>query len=408
MLSDNKRIALHEFKLSPLMAQFVAAQATGFEVALAESLAEPPKLETYLAKLDPNLDLDWSGESFWGLPELRRRILAAYGYTAAGIISEESHTLITAGSAEAIFLTLSQTLSPGDEIIVETPGWQQPLHVAPALGAKVIEWPRVEARGWAIDLESLPGLISARTRVIYLSNPNNPTGNIATGAEIDRLVEIAKAHDILILSDEVYRGLEWDRSETPRMAERYHRGASVGSVSKLFGMQGLRTGWIISQDEELIQKTFAMRANSTEIPNRLGEVIANAALEPESFQISRTRAVALGQAMLATLDAIIHESDAIDWHRPQGGLLGFARIVAQTGDQFGQKLLQPPHRLWVIPGSVYGYPQHIRLGIGGNPQRVEQALIRFADFLGVQMPSGTQESTPLNLPAQTYSRIDSE
>lgn len=372
---------MQEFTLSPLMAQFAAAKAAGFEVALAESLAEPPALQTYLDKIDPALSLDWSGESFWGLPALRQRILDTHGYNTGDTGMNIDNVLLTAGSAEAIYLTLARTLEPGDEIIVETPGWQQPLRVAPGLGAHTITWPRVEAQGWALDLERLPRLITRRTRLIYLSNPNNPTGHITERAELNELIRIADQHGLPILSDEVYRGLEWNNAETPRLAECYPRGISVGSVSKLFGMQGLRMGWMISQNDRALAQAFAMRANSTEIVNVLGEAIALAALEPANYHIVRTRNRAIGRAARATLHRLITETSLISWHPPQGGYLGFARSLRDDGDQLAQKLLAPPYRLWVIPGSVYDYPNHIRLGLGGKPAQVEQALARLARYL---------------------------
>ena len=173
------------------------------EASVVFSQSASPRLEEFIPDLDPNLSLDWNNESFWGLPALREKVIARMDYDVA-----LDDVLITAGTAEANFIAISQLMQPGDEMIVDAPGWPQPLVLAEAIGAKVRRLRRHEADGWRFDLAELEELITDRTRLIFICNPNNPTGRVLETHEIDRNVTIAARVGAYVLCDEVYAGLE--------------------------------------------------------------------------------------------------------------------------------------------------------------------------------------------------------
>jgi hypothetical protein len=345
------------------------------QASLAFSLAASPKLSDFLADLDPELSLDWSGKSFRGWPALREGVLARTGLLGQCALDD---VLITAGAAEANYLVLRQLLQPGDEVIIEQPGWPQPWPLCQAIGAVLKPWQRHQARGWSLDLGELSELLSPRTRLIFLTNPNNPTGQVMGEAELKDVCRIAERVGAYVLVDEVYTGLEWTQPKAPSVAGLYGRGITTGSVSKALGLQGLRIGWLVSSDPKLVWDAVVLREDSSEIMNVMGEMIAEVALRPGRYEAAIGKARTEGLHNLKLLDRFIASQPALSWHRPQAGLIGLASLnLPLSADAFAARLLADPYRTFIIPGSAYGCPQHLRLGVGGGEAaRIEEGLAR--------------------------------
>lgn len=342
--------------------QSVAAEPESF---LGFSQAESLTLGDFIDDLDPGLTLDWNGVSFQGLPALRRHVLTQAGLEG---VCHADDVLITAGAAEANYLALRQCLRAGDEIIIERPGWPQAEVLARATGAEIRIIDRDEDAGWVLPLDRLEAMVSPRTRMIFITNPNNPTGRLMDGDELARLAGIASRHDSWLVVDEVYAGLEWARDRMPSIAGIYERGIATGSVSKVFGMQGLRLGWMICRDKGMIHDALVLREYSSQISNHLGEAITEVALRPDrrAELLARIRAGSL--ANLEMLTSFIESHPCLSWHRPEAGLIGLVRLEgdALTGDMLAARALEPPYRTFLISGSAYGKPDHIRLGVGGG------------------------------------------
>ena len=342
--------------------QSVAAEPESF---LGFSQAESLTLGDFIDDLDPGLTLDWNGVSFQGLPALRRHVLTQAGLQG---ICHADDVLITAGAAEANYLALRQCLRAGDEIIIERPGWPQAEVLARATGAEIRIIDRDEDAGWVLPLDRLEAMVSPRTRMIFITNPNNPTGRLMDGDELARLAGIASRHDSWLVVDEVYAGLEWARDRMPSIAGIYERGIATGSVSKVFGMQGLRLGWMICRDKGMIHDALVLREYSSQISNHLGEAITEVALRPDrrAELLARIRVGSL--ANLEMLTSFIESHPCLSWHRPEAGLIGLVRLEgdALTGDMLAARALEPPYRTFLISGSAYGKPDHIRLGVGGG------------------------------------------
>ena len=350
------------------------------EAVVGLSLARSPVLGDFLADLDPAQSLDWNGRSFQGLPELRTNVIAQAGL--AGLCSADD-VLITAGAAEANYLVIRQLLQAGDHIVTETPGWPQVGVLAKAIGAKVSLVERREADNWRLPLDALRDAVTPRTKLIFLSNPNNPTGQLLTEADLRKIADIAGHVGAWLLVDEVYAGLEWDASRSPAIAGIYPRGITTGSVSKALGLQGLRTGWIICRDAALIRDAVILRENSSEIMNIMGEVIAEIALRPDRLAAGLAVARREGRANLDLLDQFVTQTPGLTWRRPEAGLIGLARLPKGIdSDAFATRLLADPYRTFLLPGSCYDQPHHIRLGVGGGAAvALETGLARVRTLL---------------------------
>ena len=351
------------------------------DCVLGFSLSQSPTLSEFMADLDPDLPLDWNGVSFQGLPQLRERVIAQAGLDA---VCSPGDVLITAGAAEANYLCCRQLLEPGDEVVTAAPDWPQIGVLAQAIGAKLIAINLEKINDWQLDLQALSDAVSPRTKLIFLSNPNNPTGMLYTTEELHQIAAIADRVGAWLLVDEVYAGLEWSGLRAPSIAGIYARGITTGSVSKALGLQGLRTGWMICRDPGLIMDAVILRENSSEIMNILGEHIAEIALRPDRLAPALATARAQGRANLERLDQFIADQPRLSWVRPQAGLIGLARLTGEDGEPFARRLLAAPYRTFLLPGAAYDKPHHIRLGVGGGPSvRLDEGLARLADCLAV-------------------------
>jgi aspartate/methionine/tyrosine aminotransferase len=365
-------------KMHKLFEVLLETTAKPIEATVGFSLSASPRLADFLADLDPTMSLDWSGQSFQGLPALREHVLRC----ARCNTCKMPDVLITAGAAEANHLAIMQLLQPEDEIVIETPGWPQPLVLAEAIGANIKRLQRQEHLAWGFDFEQLEALVTAKTKLIFLTNPNNPTGHLLSRNELERVAQIAERVGAYVLVDEVYAGLEWKGERAPAIAELYERGITTGSVSKALGLQGLRTGWLISRDPQVLLDALVLRENSSEIMNVMGEAIAEIALRPERYQRIIEKARLDGQNNLSKLERFIAARPELSWIAPQAGLIGLARLEGITSDALCNAMLEPPFRTLVIPGSAYGLPQHIRVGVGGGAAaNLEEGLRRLDRFL---------------------------
>ena len=358
------------------------------ECFIGFSLSRSPKLADFLPDLDPGLSLDWNGQSFLGLPALRQRVIDQAGLQGR---CGPDDVLITAGAAEANYLAFRQLVSAGDEIVTEAPGWPQAGVMARAIGATLREVPRHEENGWHLDPDDVARAVTPRTRLIFLTNPNNPTGRLIPASDLARIVKIADRVGAYLLVDEVYAGLEWTGPRAPSVAGLYSRGITTGSVSKALGLQGLRTGWMISPDKAVIRDAMILRENASEIMNVLGEHIAEIALRPDRLATAMARARTEAGVALDQLDGFVARQPRLAWHRPEAGLIGMARLDRVDAETFARRLLQAPFRTFVLPGNAYGLPQHVRIGVGGGAEtRLAEGLDRFSACLATfSPPSGT-------------------
>lgn len=375
-----KRSSLLKVKIHALFEYLMETTEAAPEAIVGFSLSASPRLGDFLADMDPDQSLDWNGRDFRGLPELRDHVLAQAGLIG---ICAPADVLITAGAAEANYLAILQLLQPGERIVIEAPGWPQAEVLAKAKGAEIIKVARDEAQGWRLPLDRLAEAVTLDTRMIFLTNPNNPTGDLFSAAEVAEVVAIADRVGAWLLIDEVYAGLEWDGSRAPSVAGLYERGITTGSVSKALGLQGLRTGWLICRDPGLMRDALILRENSSEIMNIMGEVIAEVALRPSRYATTLDRARQEGAANLAQMNQWVAAQNLLTWVPPKAGLIGLGRLAKGIDSEaFARFLLAPPYRTFLMPGSAYDLPGHIRLGVGGGATvRLDAGLDRLARAL---------------------------
>jgi len=293
-----------------------------------------------------------------GAPSLREAIAGLYGR-----IGPEDVQVLDAAE-EAIFVLYHAVLGRGDHAIVETPCYQSAFEVARSTGADVTAWCRRYEDGWAHDLDALERLIRPNTRLLYVNTPHNPTGTLMDRATYQRVVDIAAAHRLVLFSDEVYRELEHDPAERlPAGCDLYERAVSLGSISKTYGLPGLRLGWIATRDAALREAVLGLRFYTTICSSAPSELLTALALRNRAPLVERNLAIV--HQNLPLLDAFFaRRADLFEWVRPRASPIGFPLVRRDVDVAALCADLAASADVLLLPGTVYGEPRHVRFGFG--------------------------------------------
>ena len=348
---------------------------------LAESGIKPMTVDELLTlagrdtALDQMLSISLGYSEARGTEELRQLLAALY----RGVTPDE--ILVTTGAIEANFLLFNVLLNPGDHIVVVDPAYQQLRSVPKAIGCDVALWKLRPENDFRYDLDELDALVNDRTRLIVINTPHNPTGSVLTPAEQQRVLEIAERVGARVMGDEAYRWLTLPGREpfAEPVRDLSTRGISVGTLSKPFGLPGLRIGWIAATPE-VVQACWSQRDYISLSPGKLNDYLATLAIRQREAIFARTQQIAA--ANLATLEQWLHEREnLISWVPPRGGLLGLLRYDIDVPSMELADRLAADASVMLAPGSAFGYEHFLRIGIGGDPAIFREGLDRAAPVL---------------------------
>ncbi|MEB3851807.1 MAG: pyridoxal phosphate-dependent aminotransferase [Desulfurococcales archaeon] len=342
---------------------------------------EPPPW-SLLEELGVGLDLGSVDLGYgWtkGSPRLREAVADWLG----GVVDAES-VVVTAGSAEANLVSVLALVAPGDTVLVDMPNYMQVPGLLRLRGARVVEvWRRPE-ESWRLPVWSLVGLIrEARPRVVFATNPNNPTGAVERGGLWEVAQAAAEAGAVLVF-DEVYRGLELEGGLTPSVleaaAEAGAEAVAVGGLSKAFGLPGLRIGWAAATSRRLADRLWAVKDYTTISPPRLGEAVAVQVLQPSV----RGRLLELNRAIVvAGLEALREALAGLPVRVCEPSAGAFALVdVDGVEDTMGlaEGLLE--RGILVNPGECFGVQGYLRVATGLRGRaRAREAYRRLATAL---------------------------
>lgn len=305
-----------------------------------------------------------------GTLELRTALAATYSR------ANGDHILVTTGAIEANFLLFNALLDPGDHVIAPYPAYQQLYSVPKAIGCDVSLWRVGPETNYRYDLDSFERLVTPRTRVIVLNTPHNPTGAMIPPDEARRVYSLAESVGATVIGDEAYRWLDIPDGDrfAPPMFDLGVNGVSVGTLSKPFGLPGLRIGWIAASPD-LVQRCWGLRDYISLSPGRLNDQLAQLAITHRDRIISRNRRIVA--ANLATVHRWMAErADFLAWTPPRGGLLALVKYDLPIGSLELSDRLATEFSVMLAPGSAFGYEHHLRLGIGQRPDIFEEGLAR--------------------------------
>ena len=298
-----------------------------------------------------------------GSPELREHISKWYG-------AEADNVLVTNGGSEANFTTLWGLLEKGDHAAVMVPNYLQTWGLSRAFAAKTTAFHLVERREngseprWALDVEGLRRAVTKKTRLIVVTNPNNPTGAVLDEEEMQEVVRAARRANAWLLVDEIYRGAEIKGPLTPTFWGRYDKLIITSGLSKAFGLPGLRLGWVVAP-AKLIAKLCRYHDYTTLTPTILSDRLARIAMEPVRREqiLERTRGII--RRNLPRLEQWIHaHGDLFSYIPPVAGAITFFRYkLPISSSALFDRLIQERSVL-ITPGAHFGLGRYIRVGYG--------------------------------------------
>ena len=365
------------------------------EINLSESGVEPLDVGELLgpdaagALLDQPLGYTQTN----GTVELR----AAIATTLPGAAEDE--VLVTNGGAEANFVACWRLVEPGDEVVVMQPNYGQVHGLAEGFGAIVRPWRLREDRTgpaprWAPDLDELQTLVTNRTRLVAVCNPNNPTGARLTEAEVAAVCEIADRHGAWVLSDEIYRGVEREGIETPTAWGRTERVIVTGGLSKAYGLPGLRIGWVVTT-RTMAADLWSRRDYTTIAPGALSDRLARHALAPQrrGVLLERARRTIAGNYRIVE-DWLDANGSALSWVPPEAGAMAFVRYRHDIGSTALATRLREAEGVLIVPGDHFGLDGYLRLGFGGRADSLRRGLARLDRVLAALPRPAAAERSP--------------
>lgn len=348
---------------------------------LASSDCEALSLAELLALADARDREAWDGLRLGytespGLLELRERIAAGYPGLSAGDV-------LTGAPEELVYLLGRTLLQPGDRVIVTFPAYQSLYEIASAAGARVERWtPEETADGWWFDPGRLEALAREGAKAIVVNFPHNPTGALPTASEWAAVVRAAEDAQAVLVVDEMYRGLEYDRGRRlPQGALASERGVSIGGLSKAYGLPGLRVGWLATRHRATLEAAAAYKDYTTICSSAPSERLAVVALKNAERLVERCRELVARN--LPPLESFVREHpEALSWRPPAAGPIAFVRYPPGDATAFCERLAETSD-VMLLPSSVFEWGDgHVRFGFGRAS--FPQALLALEAALGAR------------------------
>lgn len=349
-----------------LNVQYDIAESGILPLKTSDLLAfEPPAArEKTLERL---LDLPLGYNEATGTLALRKAIAETYQNC------DPDQILVTTGAIEANFLLMNTLLDPGDHVVAVYPAYQQLYSVPKAIGCDVSHWVIGPENGFRYEIEALRKLVSTKTRMIILNTPHNPTGAMLSEQELQAVYDLAAENDAWVLCDEAYRWLEVPGGEPfgAPMVDRGERGISVGTISKPFGLPGLRIGWMAAP-ADIVARCWAMRDYLSLSPGKLNDALAQLAFKHRDQIIKRNHTII--SANLAAANDWIARNQGLSWQPPRGGLLALLHYNFDLPSMELADQLATEYSVMLAPGAAFGYESYLRIGIGQHPAVFQAGL----------------------------------
>jgi len=328
-----------------------------------------------------------------GSEGLRDRIAAFYDGAS------RDNILVTNGGSEANYTTFWSLLERTDRVAFMLPNYLQTWGLARAWAGRADPFrlaPMDDGRGgrrWGLDVAALDRAVTRKTKIILVTNPNNPTGAVLTADEMDAVVRAARRVRAWIVADEIYRGAEMEGPPTPSFWGRYDRVIVTSGLSKAFGLPGLRIGWIVGQPG-VVERIWSYRDYTTIAPGMLSDVLARHVMEParRAAIFERTRGI-MRRNWPALKTFIDERSDLLSVIPPRAGAIAFLRYDLPIGSIALADRLRTEKSVLIVPGDQVGVPRHIRIGFGyGADHRYLLAGLERIDALLRELRAGRRDA----------------
>lgn len=315
-----------------------------------------------------------------GTDELRALIADLYpGATPENV-------MVSNGGSESNYTTIWSLIEPGDPVVMQVPNYMQMWGLAETFSADMRPFRLREDADWGPDLDELRTRVDDRTRVIIVTNPNNPTGAILTDDEMNEIVAIAQRVGAWLVADEIYAGAELDGDRTPSFWGRYDRLIVTNGLSKAYGLPGLRIGWTVGP-ADFIARLWAYKDYTSIAPGTLSDLCARIALQPASRRAIRDRTRAILQENLPVLTGWLSARPEIfDFIPPRAGAICYTRYGLDIGSTRLAERLKDEQDVLVVPGDHFRMDGYLRIGYGPPRPDLLEALDRMEEIVRSLLP----------------------
>ena len=330
---------------------------------LAESGVHPLLLRELLAGdtdfINTLLDTDLNYAHANGIPELRNNIATLYNG------AKEDNILVTVGAIEANYVTIRTLLSPEDEIVIMQPNYLQIWGVAINHNLNIRTFNLKEENGWAPDLDELKEAVTPKTKLIAVCNPNNPTGYILSDDEMEAIVSAADSVGAWILADEVYRGAERiTDDESKSFYGLYNKVIATGSMSKAYGLPGLRLGWAVgpvSTIDDLWARHEYITISATMLSNKLAARALSPEVRPRLIQRTRDYIKGGYPVLQEWMD---DHGDIFSIIPPAAAAIAFIGYHLDINSSELTERLIKEKSVLIVPGDHFGMDKFLRVSFG--------------------------------------------
>jgi len=322
-----------------------------------------------LRELEVSLDDLEITNGGYGYAPLKQAISERYRVATDSIVT-------AAGTSFANHLALAALLEPGDEVLMEQPVYEPVLATARYLGAEVKRFKRSFAEGFRLEPAEVERHLTPRTKLIVVTNLHNPSGVLTDQATMKEIGDLARTANARVLVDEVY--LETLFEKEPRTA--FQLGPEfviTNSLTKTFGLSGLRCGWILAEPE-LAWRMWLLNDIFASTPVHAGERLSVLAFQ-QLEGIAR-KAKALLDVNRQLVNDFLDSREDLAAIRPEFGTVMFPRLQRGSADELCQ-LLREKYETSVVPGRFFELPEHFRIGMGGDPESLKIGLERLGAAL---------------------------
>lgn len=302
------------------------------------------------------------GRNDTGYAPLIQAIAARYGVSPDQVTTAQ-------GASGANFLVCAALLEPGDDVLVERPGYDPLLGAPRMFGAATVRFDRTFAQGFVLDPGRVRQAMTPRTRLIIVTSPHNPTGVIADTTALEEIGRLASERGAHVLVDEVYLDAA-DGSIVPA-ATLGDAFISTSSLTKSYGLSGLRSGWILSS-----RATAERLARARDIVDGTGSIVTERLSALVFDQLDRL--IARSKTLLDTNGALVRSflrrRPELEWIEPRGGTVAFPRLrESEDATTFAERLFRERDTA-IVPGRFFEAPAHFRIGFGGTTEPLRHGL----------------------------------
>ncbi|MDX8347733.1 aminotransferase class I/II-fold pyridoxal phosphate-dependent enzyme [Cognatiyoonia sp. IB215446] len=292
---------------------------------------------------------------------------------------DPANIIVTHGTIGANMLVYKALIGAGDRVVTVVPTYQQHFAIPASLGAEVVKLPLRRADDYQLDLDALRDAVTPGTKMIALTNPNNPTGALMDRSVLEGIAAIAREVGAYILCDEVYRGTDQEGDgTTASIADIYEKGISTAGMSKAFALAGLRLGWVAGP-EDVISAVAHHRDYDTISVGKLDDHFATLALENKGRVLARSRQIT--QENLTYLADWVSQTHGISWVQPQSGTVTLLDYDLPLGSEELCTRLMTETGVLLAPGAVFEVEGTVRIGFANPKADLQAGLAEVSAFL---------------------------